>query len=416
MLNVGTSKKKLSNTTWTVLVFLSGVLGLALSLYLLVQHTRLKTGIQETQSFCALGKFADCDVVNMSSYSEIGGIPLAALGALLYFLLVVLFGLARASRQPANRIDQIGLVICALGITVDILLFFIQAVVLKNFCLVCLATYACTFGLALSWVRTIGFGKQGLPYKNLFKTLLPKVRVAPWIWGLSGLAILCFAGALAMIPSAIRIRSQTYSFVDTAIEQFFLQWKERPSKRIEIGANGTFGNPAARVQIVEFSDFQCPHCRNAAFTLHTLLKLFKDRVYFVFKNYPLDSACNSAVPYAMHPHACSLAKLSFCAQKKEKFWNFHDYVFFTLSEASKAKKTAYPESLRPEDFSSLFTEEEFLSCLRDASALKAVQSDIKQGNELGLKGTPTVYLNGKLVTVPLTLEILQRLIEIEEGK
>ena len=130
-------------------------------------------------------------------------------------------------------------------------------------------------------------------------------------------------------------------------------------------------------------------------------KPLKDRIFFVFKHYPLDSSCNPSVSYRVHPQACHLAQLAYCANKKGKFWEFHDHVFFRSfsKDDTVAKLGDIKRSLRR-----IFTEEEFSKCLKNKASLKNVAKDIKLGDRLGIKGTPAVYINGKEITIPLILQ------------
>src|SRR5690606_31307199 len=141
-------------------------------------------------------------------------------------------------------------------------------------------------------------------WKTLFEeTLLPKGmkqlgKPSPVAASLGLLAIVCFCGILVLLPDSLRLRSKTYSMVDNAISKFYEQWKEQKVREIDFDDNdATLGDPNSKIRIVEFSDFQCPFCRKAAFTLHNALDPIKDRIFFVFKHFPLDQACNGAVTF-----------------------------------------------------------------------------------------------------------------------
>src|SRR5947207_352628 len=103
---------------------LSAIFGVALSLYLLVQHTRLKSGIQGSQSFCSINSYLDCDVVNASPFSELAGIPVATFGAIFYFVALLLILL---SRQKWLKWLSIA------GLVVDVALLIVQFAQLRTF-------------------------------------------------------------------------------------------------------------------------------------------------------------------------------------------------------------------------------------------------------------------------------------------
>ena len=87
----------------------------------------------------------------------------------------------------------------------------------------------------------------------------------------------------------------------------------------------------APVAIVEFSDFQCPFCRKADGFLKEVLRRYPNDVRLVYKNYPLDMACNAGMAKQLHAYACKAAVVARCvgAKDPEFFWRVHDTVFAT---------------------------------------------------------------------------------------
>lgn len=384
-------------------------IGIALAIFMLVSHTNLQYGIQDGKSFCAVGRFADCDIVTASKYSSFAGVPLASWGALFFFVVFLLSLASRIDNRFLGFSQRWIARFALLAVTIDVLLIVVQLVSIGYICLLCFATYLVTFVILWSALRLLA--GPGPLFRDGFRALgdfsLGELKVktlAPYL-----IASVLFAGGLILLPMALRMRSQTYKFVDGAIDQFYEKLSETPAKKIDISPdNGVFGNPNAPVTIVAFSDFQCPHCRRAAFTLHTALNPMKHKVRFVFKNFPLDSSCNALVTYQMHPHACNLARLSYCANKKEKFWEFHDEVFMKIPETSFIGNF---EDIA-QQLSSVFTRDEITSCLRDPKSLAAIQADIRDGQEIGIKSTPTLFFNGRQITIPLTVQTLQKLISL----
>ena len=87
------------------------------------------------------------------------------------------------------------------------------------------------------------------------------------------------------------------------------------------------GGDDAQVVIVKFSDFQCPACEHMSRVLAELHREYGDRVLIVYKNFPLDSACNTDMRGSMHQFACKIAILARCAGRLGKFWQYHDIAF-----------------------------------------------------------------------------------------
>ncbi len=391
----------------------SAFIGIVLSLYLLAQHTRLKSGIQGGSSFCSFGKYADCDVVSSSQYSEVLGVPLAGIGAVFYFVLLLLSLITprKPAGYPHSQTWIARLAFLALGI--DTVLLGVQLFLIHSFCLLCCATYLASLGVLFAAIKIKGgrFTEALTTIGSLDEEgdrLMPKAPM-PIILGIL-LAI--FVVLVSYLPSVIRLDSKNYALVDGAIEQFFATWPEKKARVIDYKpGDGTLGNPNAPVRIVEFSDFECPYCRQAAFTLHAALEPLKEDVFFVFKQYPLDKACNPTVEREVHPNACALARLAFCANQKGKFWEFHDTIFMKLTQ----EQISGGVGATLKGLEGLFTQAEIDSCLVDPAGLDNIKQDAKLGRSLELRGTPTVYVNGKTVTIPLTVDNLRRLVELEKS-
>jgi protein-disulfide isomerase/uncharacterized membrane protein len=393
------------------------IIGLATSLYLLIHHTRLESGIQESASFCSVGKFMDCDAVNVSRYSEIFGIPIAALGAVYFFLLLGLSLLVPPQDKAFAQVQKILAWMTGAATIYNLVLFFgIQLLILKTLCLMCFLTYLCTGGHLFLNVSLAGQSaselkkKLALAFSRPDIGLLKGVQPIRWIFG--ALSLVTFVALISILPYFIRSRSSANTFVENSIQQFFAEWKEMPQRRLPVSENdATWGNPNSPIQIVEFSDFECPFCRKAAFTLHTTLRLFEKKVYFIFKNFPLDSSCNPNLPYQLHAHACRLAKLAHCALAKGKFWDYHDRAFLHMTDEDiKQGFDHISEVLGP-----VFNQEEITNCLNNPKAAAQVTENIEAGMALKIKATPSVFINGKLVTIPLTVESLEKLITMEES-
>jgi len=167
----------------------------------------------------------------------------------------------------------------------------------------------------------------------------------------------------------------------------------------------TRGMPTARVTVEEFSDFQCPACGALEPGLRRVMKDYEDRVLFIFRNYPLQ----------MHKYAFLASRAAEAAGQQGKFWGMHDLLYDNQKEWS--------ESMEPRvQFDSYATRlgldvQRFKADMERQDLAERVKSDLLRGNSLGVKGTPTVYLNGREL-VPgklVTEEDLRREIEAALG-
>jgi protein-disulfide isomerase len=166
---------------------------------------------------------------------------------------------------------------------------------------------------------------------------------------------------------------------------------------IDVGNSPVLGNPDAKVTVVQFSDFECPYCARSAPLLRRLLEDYGDDVRLVYKHFPL----------SFHAHARPAAIASLAAQEQDGFWEMHDALF---RQAGR---------LQPAEFPAL-AEEVGLDAdrfRRDVeSKWKEYQSRIDSDYALGLKvdvrGTPSLFVNGRKVR-PGTLERIRARIDAE---
>lgn len=140
----------------------------------------------------------------------------------------------------------------------------------------------------------------------------------------------------------------------------------------------------AVVEIVEFSDFECPYCALAVPVLDSLLARHGDEVRFVFRHYPL----------SMHPHAARAAEAAVEARGQGAFWEYHDLLFRNQEALADADLIGYADSLG-------LDAEGFERALVEGTHAPAVTADVALGRSLSVTGTPTFYVNGyRLVGVP----------------
>jgi protein-disulfide isomerase len=149
----------------------------------------------------------------------------------------------------------------------------------------------------------------------------------------------------------------------------------------ENGKAPTFGKADAAVTLVEFSDFQCPFCRAAAPALRQVENKFGDKVQIVYRQYPIPS---------LHPNAFKAAEASLCANEQGKFWELHDAMFEDQNKlaVSDLKQTARKLGMDGKKFD---------ACLDSGRYVEQVQNDQRDGQRVGVKGTPAIFINGVIV-------------------
>lgn len=166
----------------------------------------------------------------------------------------------------------------------------------------------------------------------------------------------------------------------------------------------SFGAPGAPVEIVLFSDFQCPVCKQEADVIRrNLTSAYPKEVRVFFNNFPLE---------AIHPWARSAAVAGRCvfAQDAAKFWGFHDAMFVaqeSLNQLNLREKTLEWVKANGLD------EARYTTCYDTAATNAEVERELTQGRALGVDATPTLFINGRKVPRALPWEQLKFLIDFE---
>jgi protein-disulfide isomerase len=156
----------------------------------------------------------------------------------------------------------------------------------------------------------------------------------------------------------------------------------------------SFGPANAKVQIVEFSDFQCPYCSRAATVVHQIKEKYGDRVRFTFRQFPLP----------MHPNARAAAEAALAANTQGKFWEFHDRLFKNQGQLDRA---GLEEQAKQAGLNMVA----FKKSLDDHKFAAAIDSDVKLGEQAQVQGTPSMFINGARVQNPTSFEAVAEMIE-----
>jgi len=169
--------------------------------------------------------------------------------------------------------------------------------------------------------------------------------------------------------------------------------------RIEVTADPSRlrGNPQAPVTIVEFSDFQCPHCLAAQPTIKGLLDKYKDKVRLGYRDYPLRQ---------IHPQAQQAAEASRCAAEQGKFWEYHDLMYADQSKLDDRWLNEHAATVG-------LNVGVFSACLASGKFKPGVEEDLQTGVTAGVSGTPAFYINGVLLTGAQPASAFERIIDTE---
>jgi protein-disulfide isomerase len=152
----------------------------------------------------------------------------------------------------------------------------------------------------------------------------------------------------------------------------------------------TRGPDHAGVTVVEFGDFECPNCKQAAPAVKLLLERFDERVRYAFRHFPLTE---------VHPHAMMAAQAAESAGGQGKFWQMHDVLFENQTHLKAQHLHSYAERLGMD--MARYTAE-----MDDEIYLQRVREHMDSGRRSGARGTPTFFVNGRVLDVSFGLRAL----------
>lgn len=159
--------------------------------------------------------------------------------------------------------------------------------------------------------------------------------------------------------------------------------------------NAAAGSPEAMVTVLEFTDFQCPYCKNFSENERgRLLERYDGKIRFVVKNYPLEAA---------HPEAKMAAIAAQCGHRSGRYWELEQALFASATDLNEQSVSSMGRRLG--------LGAEFDTCLSERHTLEEVEQDIRDARAVGVRGTPTFVVNGQVVLGALPLEMVDSAID-----
>ncbi|WP_303720863.1 thioredoxin domain-containing protein [Malonomonas rubra] len=153
-----------------------------------------------------------------------------------------------------------------------------------------------------------------------------------------------------------------------------------PIVQISTEGSPVLGPADAPVTIVIFDDFECPYCAKALPLVKEVVNAYQEQVKLVFKHFPL----------AMHRNARAAAVASIAAEEQGKFWPLHDLLFANYSKLSPQKITELAKQAG-------LDMERFEKDRKDPRLQQKITEDQREGQQIGVRGTPTIFINGRLL-------------------
>ena len=156
------------------------------------------------------------------------------------------------------------------------------------------------------------------------------------------------------------------------------------------------GVASAPIQLVEFSDFECPYCKQLEPVLTRLRDKYGDRLRLVWKDFPLP----------IHSQARGAAEAARCAGDQGRFWEYHDLLFAN-------QQSLAPDDLKRHAATMKLDPGQFGACFERGRHRAEVAADLEEGTRQGIQATPTVFINGRAVIGAQPFELYEKLIEEE---
>jgi len=363
--------------------------GLFDSVYLAVSHYRIYTDIGY-ESFCAISRAINCDTVSQSRYAILGKLPVPVWGVIGYLFVLLLLVIARKADAGNRRMWAFLFAVTFLYSGYSVVLAVISHVYIHSYCIMCIASYAINFLLLFyTWLIRRRFDPDSY-LKSLQKDFLfLKNR-----WYLTTTVLFPFAIAGVML----------WHF-------FPAYWQYRPiefSVKLQTGKTSEgypwMGSEHAELVITEFTDYMCFQCNKIHSYLRRLMNRYPEKIKLIHRHFPMDSEFNPIVKIPFHEGAGKLSLLAIQAEKEGKFWPVNDELYARALETNVFEISAIAESagINPEVLK---------KSLIDPKNLRKLNHDIIDGLKLGISGTPSFVIDGKIYTSQIPAELLVRIRE-----
>lgn len=316
-----------------------------------------------------------CDQVRASRFSHIAGLPTPLFGVVMYGILALLI-FAEPLVAPASGalLRRAVAVIAALGVIASAALTAIEAFSIHAWCVWCVLQ-----AIAVAIIFIVSLTLLGSRFDDRARS-----RAAFWRHAL-------------VLVLAIVVGSRAFTWLqsreEAPVEAAAPSASDVASRLVRPDSHST-GNPQAPVTLVEFADLQCPSCVAAEPEMRELRRLYRDRVRFVFRQFPLEQ---------VHVYALKAAEASECAAQQGKFWESLDRFYSANGDLKEESLVRYAAELGLDTT-------KFSSCLASGATKATIQRDREDGLALGVRGTPTFFLaNQRIVGAPEMAQFQQML-------
>jgi protein-disulfide isomerase/uncharacterized membrane protein len=369
-------------------VVLLTITGLADSLYLAVAHYRVYTDIGY-ESFCTISRAINCDTVSQSRYSVMGPFPVPVWGIIGYLFLLLLLIFVHRSKAAGHRMWSLIFAVTLLYSGYSIALAVISYVSIRSYCIMCILSYGINFLLLFyAWLIRRRFDLDGYP-----TSIKKDAMFVHRHWR---------AAMTLMLPLFIFVAVLGFTFPSyweyrTAETSVDLQTGRTPEGYPWIGADN------AELVITEFTDYMCFQCNKIHTYLRKLMSRYPGKIKLIHRHFPMDSRFNPIVRSTFHEGSGILALLAILADSEGKFWPVNDALYVQAHQTNVIDVKEISNSLGFEKAIST-------DSLYNDSNLRKLNRDIIAGLKLGVSGTPSFVIEGKVYASHIPTDLLDRII------
>ena len=395
--------------------------GIFFSGYLLYTHFLSVSSTSLLFRLCSSGIF-NCDRVNSSPYSSVFGVPLAALGLIFYLSVLVLLIMVRAAHDNGFQKRFIYVLlfwISVLSVAAVFPLAYISAFTLATFCLYCMLTWVANVLILLAVLSGItslenagirqalvSVHRHGFPFFGKIREHLFHILQVCIVLGIISTSIVVLSeyfnvrGRIMRIENGIRME-----------EDILANFYQREPVRIDLkGIPVMYGNPRAKVTIVEYFNFDCGVCRSASPLLKSLVEKYDGKVKLYLKNFPLDRKCNPFIREEGNGFACKAALVSIALRRSSAYKSFVEYLMASSVPLS-------PPLLNVAMGNSGVTRDKLRKLMSEQEARRILISEIKETSQFNPDGTPTFVVNGRPLPSGLPpVYFFDRIIQMEVNR
>ena len=341
-------------------------------------------------SFCDVSETVSCEAVYKSSYGTVAGVPVAAGGVVWSGLVLLLtaYGMRAPRSEAAARAAGYVFLLSVVGLASVFYFAYASFFVLQKACPLCMAVYASVTGIFIV-SSAIAPAKLGSLLSGAGNDIGGLVS-SPSAMGLGALWLIGSIALVALFPrEAIREPGTAAPVVpvetlDQAQLEEWHKWIDAQPRVAEVMAQAPAG---VKVWVVKFNDYQCPACRMTYFAYKDIFAKYEASYPGVFKfdtrDFPLEAECGLG---GVHGGACEAAAAVRLAKAKDpaRGKELENWLYEHQENMSRdLAKQGLAEIAQVNSFDAEYPK-----------TLEAIRADVRLGQQLGVSGTPTFFVNG----------------------